>query len=329
MQTAIDFVFLWCDGSDPDFVRQKAQRMKAVRPELITENIGDIRYVQFDELKYALRSVNQFAPWFHHIFVVTNNQRPKWLIDHPKISVVDHKEIIPKDLQPVFSSICIEMYLDRIPGLSEHFVYSNDDMMLSRPLIPDDFFDAQGKPIVWMSNAGADKMTSTQANLILNDDSINSWQKTLIRAWELYRRKTGRRIPFFTPAHAMDAYNISMFREVLFRFPELLQTNSSPFRTGGEISRVLFSYVMANELGCQCLFRQNTRFFNRMKTRFFRAVEVLAVVRDHFAELKRDVELFKPKAFCINNLRQDEAPEMIRYLNDKFPQPAPWECGEN
>ena len=67
MQTAIDFVFLWCDGSDPDFVRQKAQRMKEVRPELITENIGDIRYVQFDELKYALRSVNQFAPWFHHI----------------------------------------------------------------------------------------------------------------------------------------------------------------------------------------------------------------------------------------------------------------------
>lgn len=66
-----------------------------------------------------------------------------------------------------------------------------------------------------------------------------------------------------------------------------------------------------------------------MKTRFFRPVEVLAVVRDHFAKLKRDAELFKPKAFCINNLRQDEAPEMIRYLNDKFPQPAPWECGEN
>lgn len=45
MQTAIDFVFLWCDGADPDSVRQKAQRMKEVRPELITENIGDIRYV--------------------------------------------------------------------------------------------------------------------------------------------------------------------------------------------------------------------------------------------------------------------------------------------
>lgn len=102
MQTAIDFVFSWCDGADPDFVRQKAQRMKEVRPELITENIGDIRYVQFDELKYALRSVNQFAPWFHHIFVVTNNQRPKWLIDHPKISIVDHKDIIPKDLNRFF-----------------------------------------------------------------------------------------------------------------------------------------------------------------------------------------------------------------------------------
>lgn len=168
------------------------------------------------------------------------------------------------------------MHLDRILGLSEHFVYSNDDMMLSLPLMPGDFFDAQGRPILWMSNAGAAKMTSMRASLILNDDSINSWQKTLIRARELYRRKTGRRIPFFTPAHAMDAYNISMFREVSF------------------------SYVMANELGCQCLFRQNTRFFNRMKTRFFRPVEVLAVVRDHFAKLKRDVELCSsPKLFAL------------------------------
>ncbi len=303
--------------------------MKEVRLELITENIGDIRYVQFDELKYALRSVNQFAPWFHHIFVVTNNQRPKWLIDHPKISVVDHKEIIPKDLQPVFSSICIEMYLDRIPGLSEHFVYSNDDMMLNRPLMPSDFFDAQGNPIVWMSNADAEKITSTRADQILKDCSINTWQKTLLRAWKLYRRKTGRKIPFLTPAHALDAYNISMFREVLFRFPELLRVNSLPFRTGEEISRVLFSYVITNELGCQCLFKQKTHFFNRMKTRFFKPVEVLAVVREHFAKLKRDVKLFKPKAFCTNNLRQDEAPEMIWYLNGKFPQPAPWERGEN
>ena len=329
MQTAIDFVFSWCDGADPDFVRQKAQRMKEVRLELITENIGDIRYVQFDELKYALRSVNQFAPWFHHIFVVTNNQRPKWLIDHPKISVVDHKEIIPKDLQPVFSSICIEMYLDRIPGLSEHFVYSNDDMMLNRPLMPSDFFDAQGNPIVWMSNADAEKITSTRADQILKDCSINTWQKTLLRAWKLYRRKTGRKIPFLTPAHALDAYNISMFREVLFRFPELLRVNSLPFRTGEEISRVLFSYVITNELGCQCLFKQKTHFFYFMKTRFFKPVEVLAVVREHFAKLKRDVKLFKPKAFCTNNLRQDEAPEMIWYLNGKFPQPAPWERGEN
>ena len=66
-----------------------------------------------------------------------------------------------------------------------------------------------------------------------------------------------------------------------------------------------------------------------MKARFFWPIEVLAVVRDHFAKLKRDVELFKPKAFCINNLRRDEAPEMIRYLNGKFPQPTPWERGEN
>lgn len=48
-----------------------------------------------------------------------------------------------------------------------------------------------------MSNAGADKMTSTQANLILNGDSINSWQKTLIRAWEALLQKNRKTDPIF------------------------------------------------------------------------------------------------------------------------------------
>ena len=43
------------------------------------------------------------------------------------------------------------MYLDRIPGLSEQFIYSNDDIFLNRPLEEKDFFTEDGAPIVWMS----------------------------------------------------------------------------------------------------------------------------------------------------------------------------------
>lgn len=325
MSIDIDFVFLWCDGSDPEFAKKKAKRIEEMRFDPVDENTGNVRYIQYDELRYALRSVYQYAPWFRHVFIVTNNQRPKWLIDHPKISIVDHREIIPMDIRPVFSSICIEMYLDRIPGLSEYFIYSNDDMMLNRLLTPGDFFDNTGKPIVWMSDRDARKISRERANYILHDDSINNWQKTLVRAWKLYCEKTGRNIPFFTPAHAMDAYTISMYREVHKFFPELLQTNISPIRTGKEISRVLFSYVMVNEFCCQCLFNRRTNFLNRMKARLFNGFDVLAVVREKATKLKRDVELFRPKAFCINNLRPDNAEEAVCYLKRKFSKPAPWE----
>ena len=83
--------------------------------------------------------------------LITNKQRPTWLKEHPKITVVDHTEIIPSELLPTFSSVVIENYLTKIPGLNEHFLYFNDDMFINRHLSPREFFDGD-KPIVWMAD---------------------------------------------------------------------------------------------------------------------------------------------------------------------------------
>lgn len=320
----IDFVFLWCDGSDPKFIERKIARMKEANPDLVEENVGDIRYVQHDELKYALRSVALYAPWIRHIFVVTDNQRPSWLNDHPKVSVIDHKEIIPAKLLPVFSSICIEMYLDKIPGLSEHFIYANDDMILNRRLEPCDFFTSNGKPIVWMSKKDERKITPEIADKILNDSSINDWQKTVIRAWDVYRKKSSNPILYHSPAHSIDAFTKTLFRKVIKRYPELLEANSAPFRTGNEISRVLFSYEMVNTFHCQCIFNQKVNFLARLRNKFF-PVEMLAIVRDNVKKMKRDIRVFNPKTVCINNLTDEKAVEAIAYLKSRLPTPAPWE----
>ncbi|WP_367891009.1 hypothetical protein [uncultured Dialister sp.] len=50
------------------------------------------------------------------------------------------------NLIPCFNSSVIEAYIWRIPSLSEHFLYGNDDMFFYKPLSPD-FFFTQGKPI--------------------------------------------------------------------------------------------------------------------------------------------------------------------------------------
>lgn len=328
-QLPIDFVYLWCDGSDPVFARQKLARMKQANPALVDENIGDVRYIQYDELRYALRSVYTYAPWFRHIFIVTNHQRPSWLADCPTISIVDHTEIIPSNLLPTFSSIGIEMYLDRIPGLSEHFIYANDDTMLNRPLEPSNFFSEEGKPIVWMSKPSGKDFTPKNSGEILGNHSINDWKQTLARAWDFYRKKNGHPIPFYEPAHSLDAYTKTLFRKTLKKHPELYACNAAPFRTGNEISRVLFSYEMVNTFGCPCVFTRKITLWTILKN-ILASVEMVAVVRNAVSRKKvkkliRDIRVFNPKTFCLNNLTDDSAEAAIAYLKKRFPAPAPWE----
>lgn len=320
----VDFVYLWCDGDEPAFAARKQARLKETNPDKVNENIGDVRYIQHDELRYALRSVNKYAPWARHIYIVTDRQRPAWLKDHPKVTVIDHKSILPEALLPVFSSICIEMYLDRIPGLSEQFIYSNDDIFLNRPLEEKDFFTEDGAPIVWMSKKKAKKITPEVGASILSDNSINNWQKTVIRAWALYRERTGSLIPYYYPAHSVDAYTKTCFRQVIEKYPELRRVNSTPFRTGKDISRALFSYEMIGSMQCPVEFTEEWNFWARLKNRVF-PVEMLTLCQENVKKLKRNIRVFNPKTFCLNNLTPEQSMEGIEYLRSRFPDPAPWE----
>ena len=37
------------------------------------------RFTDWDELKYSLRSLEKYAPWVRHVYIVTNGQIPSWL----------------------------------------------------------------------------------------------------------------------------------------------------------------------------------------------------------------------------------------------------------
>lgn len=90
-------------------------------------------------------------PWARHIYIVTNGQVPIWLnTSHPKIRMVDHKDIFkwPEHL-PTFNSLAIESHIHRIPGLSEHFIYFNDDMMLTGKVYPSTFYTQANGQRFW------------------------------------------------------------------------------------------------------------------------------------------------------------------------------------
>lgn len=320
----IDFVFLWCDGSDHNFIKQKNSRMRDLDQSWTQDNTGEIRYQQYDELRFALRSVYAFAPWFRYIYIVTNKQRPGWLKDHRKIKIIDHSEIIPSEFLPTFSSVCIEMFLDRIPGLAENFIYANDDMLLNKKLEPNDFFDKQGKPIVWLNRVTKILPVISDVEHQLQDDHDRSWYQTIRRAWFLFAKKNNLLVPCDSPAHSMDAYNIRILRSIVSKYPELLKANCNSFRTGQEISRVLYSYEMAYIHNCQLLFNNKPNFLNRMLSHLFN-IKSYVVVRSNVNKLKRDIRLMNPQTFCINNLTDESSMAAIDFLNKKFPNSAPWE----
>lgn len=139
----IDFVIIWVDGGDPEWRKEKNRWLRTVKggedaPEI---DAVDSRYQDWDNLRYWFRAVEKYAPWVNKVHFVTCGQHPDWLNpDAPKLHLVDHKDFIPEQYLPTFSSHPIELNLHRIEGLSDRFVYFNDDFFLTAPVSPEDFF---------------------------------------------------------------------------------------------------------------------------------------------------------------------------------------------
>jgi len=141
-------VYTWVDGSDPDFQKIKAKYDNGNR------DINS-RFRSADELRYSLRSLQKFLPWHEGmIYIVTYHQIPPWLdTSNKQIQIVDHEEIIPEHIYPTFDSNTIELFFDRIPGISEKFLYFNDDFFLNNYIHPSFFFTSNGfYPKVYKNN---------------------------------------------------------------------------------------------------------------------------------------------------------------------------------
>ena len=132
----IDFVITWVDGQDDVWRKQKASYSHTEE-----EDDSEERYRDWNLLQYWFRGVEEFTPWVRKIHFVTCGHLPTWLnTEHSKLHIVRHEDYIPKEFLPTFNSNVLEIYLHRIEGLTEQFVYFNDDMFFLRPMKSTDFF---------------------------------------------------------------------------------------------------------------------------------------------------------------------------------------------
>lgn len=150
----IDVVYTWVDGHDPAWAARRAEAA-GCHGRLTSDATDSARYLQRNELLYSLSSTLTFLKGVRKIYVVTDQQRPTLPTGcDGKINIVDHREIFnnPSDL-PTFNSHSIEAQLHRIPGLSEKYLYLNDDFFFGRSVTPFLFFDEYGRSRYFVSNA--------------------------------------------------------------------------------------------------------------------------------------------------------------------------------
>lgn len=134
----VDAVVLWVDGGDEKWLAEK--NLYAPKKEDSSNAVN--RFRDWGLMKYWFRSMEKYAPWFRTVHFVTWGHLPPFLNrDNPRLHIVNHRDYMPEGALPTFSSHALEMNVHRIPGLSDRFVYFNDDTFLLRPMAKKDFFD--------------------------------------------------------------------------------------------------------------------------------------------------------------------------------------------
>ena len=257
----IDFVVTWLDSSDPQWQEQYAHYKTGAKGDK-----SKARYREMNIFNYWFRAVEKFAPWVNKVYLVTNGKFPDWInIDNPKLVLVKHEDYMPKEILPTFSSCSIELHMHRIKGLSEHFVYFNDDMMLNGPVTPEYYFK-DGLPCDYNKETclnvpiytKTDKFSiymSMLADIGIVNAHFNRWETVLQSPIRWFGPHLGLKglvmsavlmkqqlFVGFSNFHTEQAYLKSTFEEVWEKEPDFLASSCTRFREDVIANPYLFRY---------------------------------------------------------------------------------------
>jgi len=230
----IDAVYTWVDGDDPEWLSSKERTLAELgRSGGNTPSraaTAGSRFASHDELRYSLRSLEMYAGWIRHIYLVTADQVPPWLVqDHPKLTIVPHRELFgDRGRLPTFNSHAIESQLHHIDGLAEHYLYLNDDVFFGRPVQPELFFLGNGMAQFFPS------LAKIPLPIAGPDDPPVNWAAQRNRA--LLEAHSGRWVTNKLK-HVPHAQVKSVLQELEESFPaEFARTAAAQFRSIDDLS---------------------------------------------------------------------------------------------
>lgn len=317
LNESIDAVYLWVDGAAAGFEQALAGCVEGPSREAA----GPRRYRDNGELRYSLRSLEMHAPWIRKVYLVTNGQAPCWLsLDSRRVELVPHAAIFPDpDHLPTFNSHAIELHLHRIPGLSERFLYFNDDVFLGRPVTLEEFIDGRGGQTLHFE---AHRLPCKGAT---GHPLGESYAETC----DLLNRLYGDRPVRPWPAHVPRLFQRSLLRQLAACLPEQFQaTSSHRFRNANDLALGLFySFHLLEAPEEQ---GRHTPVIHRGPGSDY----AFCMMQEHFPSVLKAfafIAELRPRFFCIND-DLDDAPAdhpafatLRGLLEALFPTPSRFE----
>lgn len=323
----IDVVITWVDGNDPAH-RAKRYRYMHGGAEAAQEDIGgETRYRQSGEIFFCVASVLRFAPFVRKIFIVTDNQNPQldaflernFPDNRTPIEIVDHRVLFRgyEQFLPTFNSLTITTMLWRIPGLSEHFVLLNDDVMLASAARAADFFDGERAVVCY----------------------ANRWPSWWVEVLHFLKPKRGGHKPFGFKDAQFNAQRVagwhghflymghtphmllkSFFERFFAAHPDILVGQiRHRFRESTQFSAVCLQYISLYMEGCCRIVPLRGRSVC-MKPRKGR--------RNYFENKMKSLDRRGVQFFCVNSLDQASDADrqtLYRHLSEKLDIEIP-EC---
>jgi hypothetical protein len=230
----IDVVFTWVDGAD---INWRIKIHKYLKKKIDWGTTKEFTaYKSVNEIEFAVKSILKYAKFVRNIYIVTDNQTPVFLKDiekakkeYPTVFIVDHKTIFEGYHQylPTFNSMSIESLLYKIPNLSEHFLYLNDDFFLTKKTKIDNFF-IDGKPLIrgkWTSfyeDIWYKKLQNYFYKLSGNKEKLNAFG--FKKSQQLIVRKLGFK-KYVRLDHTFTAMRKTIFENYYQENPEILERN--------------------------------------------------------------------------------------------------------
>jgi hypothetical protein len=317
----VDLVYTWVDGTDPNWLAQK----RAIVGEAASENFtpdGDItaRFVSRNELLYSLRSAWMYFRNLGKIYIVTCGQRPSFLKeDSAVIKFIDHRDIFPNagDL-PTFNSHAIESNLHRIPGLSEKYLYLNDDVFFCRPVTSKLFFDEYDRSLYFQSRSITIPSGPANASDQAGDAAAKNARDLLQQKFGVYATRKFKHTPI--------AITKSVVAEMEREWPEIFRnTSATKIRSFRDFAiSGSFYFHFATCIGKATAGDIVYGYFD------INTDEFMKQITEHvYAEL----DTKRLDVMCVNDSSTTDRTSLneqsfLRIMREIYPEPAPFEIGQ-